>query len=72
MGYEKVIFLDQITRIYELYKLPSKKLLKLHNRLAVECFEWAKSKELSELIKVLMMMQRYNKKKALALFKQQK
>jgi len=64
--------LDHITHIYEIYKLPSKKLLKIQNRLALECFDWAKSKSISEIIRVLVLMQRYNKKKALALFLQQK
>jgi hypothetical protein len=69
VDHQKIILLDQVTKIYEIYKLPSKKLLKLQNKLALECFEWATSKGITETISVLACVQRYNPRKALALFK---
>ena len=68
-GRGKVNLFDLATRIHAEYGFPSQKLTKMHNRLADDCLVYAGKEGLSEVVSVLGMLERFNRNKALALFK---
>jgi hypothetical protein len=68
-SHQKLHLLDHCTRIYATYRLPSKKLNKLHNHIAEECLALCEKEGVEGVVSLLLYIHRYNPKKAAAIFK---
>ena len=68
----KLSLLDHATRIYSLYRIPSKKLNRIHNQIADQCLQLTAQEGPESLVSLLGLIHRYNEKKAIAVFRANK
>lgn len=72
VDHHKVWLLEHATKIYSLYRIDTKKLSKLHNHIADQCLSFCATHDTHTLPNVLLCILRYNRSKALAIFKANK
>ncbi len=60
VDHHKFSLLDHTTRIYSIYRIPSKKLNRLHNVIADQCLELTAKEGPQSVISLLGLIHRYN------------